>query len=70
MSRFTCNSQTIITLADLFYSNNTGAADEKQAFYFKWLSKDMNEHDQYMADFMQVYQPLDRWGTVAAAGLS
>ena len=22
----------------------------------------MNEHDQYMADFMQVYQPLDRWG--------
>ncbi len=36
--------------------------DEKHAFYLKWLSKDMNEHDQYMADFMQVYHSLDRWG--------
>lgn len=36
--------------------------DEKQALHLKWLSKDMNQHDQYMADFMEVYQALDRWG--------
>ncbi len=36
--------------------------DEKEALHLKWLSKDMNEHEQYMADFMTVYQPLDRWG--------
>ncbi|MFO6423925.1 MerR family transcriptional regulator [Motilimonas sp. KMU-193] len=36
--------------------------NEKQALHLKWLSKDMNEHDQYMADFMKVFQGLDRWG--------
>ncbi|MCW8877908.1 MAG: class I SAM-dependent methyltransferase [Kangiellaceae bacterium] len=28
----------------------------------KWLSKDMNEHDLYMADFLKVYETLDYWG--------
>ncbi|NCP65851.1 MAG: MerR family transcriptional regulator [Paraglaciecola sp.] len=36
--------------------------NEQQALHLKWLSKDMNEHDQYMADFMTVFQGLDRWG--------
>lgn len=36
--------------------------DEKQALHLKWLSKDMNEHDRYMADFMAVFQGLERWG--------
>ena len=36
--------------------------NEQQALYLKWLSKDMNEHDQYMADFMTVFQRLERWG--------
>lgn len=36
--------------------------DEKQALHLKWLSKDMNEHDQYMADFMTVFKTLERWG--------
>ncbi|ERS84577.1 methyltransferase [Marinobacter sp. EVN1] len=35
---------------------------ERQALHLKWLSKDMNQHDQYMADFMAVFQGLDRWG--------
>ncbi|MEJ6475624.1 MerR family transcriptional regulator [Pseudoalteromonas piscicida] len=36
--------------------------NEQQALHLKWLSKDMNEHDQYMADFMTVFQHLERWG--------
>ncbi|GHA45747.1 MerR family transcriptional regulator [Photobacterium aphoticum] len=36
--------------------------DEKQAMRLKWLSKDMNTHDQYMADFMAVFNGLERWG--------
>ncbi|WP_087026333.1 MerR family transcriptional regulator [Thaumasiovibrio subtropicus] len=36
--------------------------NEKEALRLKWLSKDMNEHDQYMADFMHVFNGLDRWG--------
>lgn len=36
--------------------------DEKQAPHLKWLSKDMNEHDSYMTDFMTVFQTLERWG--------
>ncbi|MDO6526099.1 MerR family transcriptional regulator [Motilimonas sp. 1_MG-2023] len=36
--------------------------NEQQALHLKWLSKDMNEHDQYMADFMRVFQRLERWG--------
>ena len=35
---------------------------EKEALHLKWLSKDMNEHEQYMADFMRIYATLDRWG--------
>ncbi|GAA5192007.1 class I SAM-dependent methyltransferase [Ferrimonas gelatinilytica] len=36
--------------------------DKKASLHLKWLSKDMNEHDSYMADFMTVFQPLERWG--------
>ncbi|MDP5255282.1 MULTISPECIES: MerR family transcriptional regulator [unclassified Vibrio] len=36
--------------------------NEQQALHLKWLSKDMNEHDQYMDDFMTVFQHLERWG--------
>ncbi len=36
--------------------------NEKEAFRLKWLSKDMNEHDLYMADFLRVFEALDRWG--------
>ncbi len=35
---------------------------EKEALRLKWLSKDMNEHDEYMNDFMKVYEKLERWG--------
>ncbi|MBY5991477.1 MerR family transcriptional regulator [Ferrimonas balearica] len=35
---------------------------EKDALRLKWLSKDMNEHDNYMADFMTAFETLDRWG--------
>ncbi len=34
---------------------------EKEALRLKWLSKDMNEHDTYMADFMKVFETLERW---------
>ncbi|MCO4786375.1 MAG: MerR family transcriptional regulator [Marinomonas atlantica] len=36
--------------------------NEQQALHLKWLSKDMNAHDQYMTDFMTVFQRLERWG--------
>ncbi|ADN75979.1 transcriptional regulator, MerR family [Ferrimonas balearica DSM 9799] len=36
--------------------------NEKEALRLKWLSKDMNEHEQYMADFMAAFETLDRWG--------
>lgn len=36
--------------------------DEKQALRLKWLSKDMNEHDNYMRDFMKVFETLESWG--------
>ncbi|MGB1221529.1 MAG: MerR family transcriptional regulator, partial [Alcanivoracaceae bacterium] len=36
--------------------------DEKEALRLKWLPKDMNEHDQYMKDFLTVFETLDRWG--------
>ncbi|UPQ90273.1 MerR family transcriptional regulator [Vibrio sinaloensis] len=42
--------------------------DEKEALRIKWLSKDMNEHDQYMQDFMTVFETLDRWGPGSEAG--
>ena len=35
---------------------------EKEALRLKWLSKDMNEHDRYMADFFKVFEGLERWG--------
>lgn len=35
---------------------------EKEALRLKWLSKNMNEHDVYMADFMTVYETLEYWG--------
>lgn len=35
--------------------------NEKEALRLKWLSKDMNEHEQYMADFMKVFETLERW---------
>jgi SAM-dependent methyltransferase len=35
--------------------------DEKQAMRLKWLSKDMNQHEQYMHDFMRVFEALERW---------
>ena len=36
--------------------------NEKEALRLKWLSKDMNEHEQYMTDFGQIFEELDRWG--------
>ncbi|ABV86265.1 MerR family transcriptional regulator [Shewanella pealeana] len=36
--------------------------DEKQALRLKWLSKDMNEHEQYMADFELIFTGLTRLG--------
>ncbi|CAG20193.1 MerR family transcriptional regulator [Photobacterium profundum] len=35
---------------------------EKCALRLKWLSKDMNQHTSYMADFNKVFAQLDRWG--------
>ncbi|MFT5730695.1 MAG: DNA-binding transcriptional MerR regulator/ubiquinone/menaquinone biosynthesis C-methylase UbiE [Desulforhopalus sp.] len=35
---------------------------EKQALRLKWLSKDMNEHEQYMADFELIFEGLERLG--------
>ncbi|PSV35088.1 methyltransferase [Photobacterium sp. GB-27] len=35
---------------------------EKQALRLKWLSKDMNEHEQYMADFEAIFDDLERLG--------
>ncbi|TPH15723.1 MerR family transcriptional regulator [Litorilituus lipolyticus] len=35
---------------------------EKEALRLKWLSKNMNEHDEYMADFMKVFETLEHWG--------
>jgi len=35
---------------------------EKQALHLKWLSKDMNEHDAYMAEFMAIYAGIERLG--------
>ncbi|NOH71887.1 MerR family transcriptional regulator [Vibrio pectenicida] len=35
---------------------------EKEDLRLKWLSKDMNQHDTYMQDFMTVFETLERWG--------
>lgn len=42
--------------------------DEKEALRIKWLSRDMNEHDKYMQDFMMVFNTLERWGPGNEAG--
>ena len=36
--------------------------NEREALRIKWLSKNMTQHEQYMTDFMTVFQPLNRWG--------
>ncbi|MCW8330851.1 MerR family transcriptional regulator [Photobacterium sp. SDRW27] len=36
--------------------------NEKEALRLKWLSKDMNEHEQYMTDFNHIFDGLDRLG--------
>lgn len=36
--------------------------DDKQALHLKWLSKDINHHEQYMQDFNRVFSELERWG--------
>jgi len=36
--------------------------NEREALRIKWLSKNMTQHDQYMTDFMTVFQSLNRWG--------
>jgi DNA-binding transcriptional MerR regulator/ubiquinone/menaquinone biosynthesis C-methylase UbiE len=40
----------------------TQGYDEKNAQRIKWLSRDMNEHEQYMHDFFVVFNELERWG--------
>ncbi|WP_347907209.1 MerR family transcriptional regulator [Pseudomonas grandcourensis] len=40
--------------------------NEKQALRLKWLSRDMNEHDHYMADFERIFDGLDRLGPGSA----
>ncbi|MCD9536801.1 MerR family transcriptional regulator [Photobacterium carnosum] len=40
---------------------NTQGYDEKEALRLKWLSKDMNEHNAYMNDFMTIFTPLEQW---------
>ncbi|NVK31225.1 MAG: MerR family transcriptional regulator [Gammaproteobacteria bacterium] len=47
--------------AHLAWLNQQGF-DEKQALHLRWLSKDMNQHDDYMRDFMRVFGALERWG--------
>ncbi|WP_194791919.1 MerR family transcriptional regulator [Pseudomonas sp. UFMG81] len=45
----------------------TQGFDEKQALRLKWLSRDMNEHEQYMADFERIFEGLERLGPGSAA---
>lgn len=40
----------------------TQGFNDKEALRLKWLSKDMNDHELYMQDFMKVFQTLERWG--------
>ena len=40
----------------------TQGFDEKQALRLRWLSKDMNAHDEYMADFEEIFMGLERLG--------
>jgi DNA-binding transcriptional MerR regulator/ubiquinone/menaquinone biosynthesis C-methylase UbiE len=41
---------------------NKQGFNEREALRVKWLSKNMTQHEQYMKDFMTVFQPLERWG--------
>ncbi len=36
--------------------------NEREALRLKWLSKNMTQHEQYMNDFMKVFETLTRWG--------
>lgn len=36
--------------------------NEKEALRLKWLSKNMTEHEQYMNDFLKIFETVDRWG--------
>ena len=36
--------------------------NERDTHHIKWLSKNMNEHDQYMKDFFSIFRGLERWG--------
>lgn len=36
---------------------------ERDAHHIKWLSRNMNEHDQYMNDFFSIFRGLERWGS-------
>jgi len=40
----------------------TQGFSEKQALRLKWLSKDMNNHEQYMREFEFIFDGLDRLG--------
>ncbi|MDH0645735.1 MerR family transcriptional regulator [Pseudomonas sp. GD03858] len=40
----------------------TQGFSEKQALRLKWLSRDMNEHERYMADFERIFDGLQHLG--------
>lgn len=40
----------------------TQGFSEKQSLRLKWLSKDMNEHEQYIADFELIFEGVERLG--------
>ena len=35
---------------------------DRDAHHIKWLSRNMNEHDQYMDDFFKIFRGQKRWG--------
>jgi len=45
----------------------TQGFSSEEAARVAWLSKDMNEHDDYMAGFMEVFSELDWWGPATEA---
>jgi DNA-binding transcriptional MerR regulator/trans-aconitate methyltransferase len=36
--------------------------EEKEALRIRWLSKDINDHEHYMKDFMRIFSTVERWG--------
>ncbi len=50
------------TFCSFKVANEAKVSVKKQALRLKWLSKDMNEHDQYMADFEAIFDDLERLG--------